>query len=143
LDAVCARFTCSQDEVSFPSPEKPQLTPIVVMISSDPSLPENVGSTSENPPIRFGYELRSTLRSFEKTRSGRGAELADQLVDWTQTNGRFAEFRMCRREQQQADPPLGWALSKIAQKRIKDYLGAQGCTGNAAALINVQHWLRG
>lgn len=142
LDAVCRRFTCSRDEVSFPSQEKPQLTPIVLVISSDPGLPDNVGSTPENPPLRFAYEIRSTLRSYERARSGRGAELADQLTDWAQTYGRLADFRMCRRDQQ-LDPPLGWALSEAARKRIHGYLGAQGCAGNAAAFINVQHWLRG
>lgn len=143
LDAVCQRFTCSNDEVSFPSEDRPQLTPIVLMISSDPALPDNIGATPVNPPLRFGYELRATFRSLEKTRSGRGAELADQLVDWARANGRFAHFRMCPRGRQQTDPPLGWALSSAAQKRIQSYLGAQGCKGNTAALIDVQQWLKG
>ena len=142
LDAVCRQFTCTRDAVAFPSPERPRLTPIVVLISSDPTLPDNVAVSPENPPIGFGYEIRATLRAFSNTRVGRGSEAAARLADWAQEYGRFVTFRMCRPPAGDNDPPLGWALSTQAQRVIQGYLGATACAGNNEALVNLQRWLR-
>jgi hypothetical protein len=143
LRAVCAEFTCSRDPVAFPSAQRPQLTPIVVLISSDPGLPDNLAVSPQNPPISFAYEVRATLRSVSKTRVGRGAEAATRLAQWAEANGRFVSFRMCRPPAGDGAPPLGWALSESAQRTIQDYLGGHACPGNNAALVNLQTWLRG
>jgi hypothetical protein len=142
LAAVCRQFTCARDEVAFPSPERPRLTPIVILISSDPTLPPNLVESPSNPPANFGYEIRSTLRSFANTRSGRGAEAAARLAEQAGSIGRLVEFRMCRPTLDHQDPPLGWALSQGARRTIEGYLGATACPGNAAAMIDVERWLR-
>jgi hypothetical protein len=142
LQAVCAEFTCSRDAVAFPSAQRPQLTPLVVLISSDPTLPDNLAASPQSQPISFAYELRATFRSFSNTRVGRGAEAATRLAHWAEANGRFASFRMCRPPVGSDEPPLGWALSASAQRTIEGYLGSQACPGNQAALLNVQTWLR-
>jgi hypothetical protein len=81
-------------------------------------------------------------RRIARTRVGRGAKAATRLEDWAREHGRFASFRMCRPSPDQAEPPLGWALSEAAQRVIKGYLGATPCPGNNEALVNVQHWLK-
>lgn len=142
LEAICRQFTCSNDTVSFPSEQYPHLTPIVVLISSDPTAPANLAASPQNRPIAFGPEIRATFRSFARTRVGRGAEAATRLEDWAREHGRFASFRMCRPPPDQEEPPLGWALSKAAQRVIKGYLGATPCPGNNEALVNIQQWLK-
>jgi hypothetical protein len=142
LEAVCDRFTCARDELSFPSVERPRLTPIVVLISSDPALPANLAESPRHPPAGFAYELRSTLHSFANTRVGRGAEAAVRLAERVRPLGHFIEFRMCRPTDDGETPPLGWALSTAAQRTIRGYLGATACPGNAAAMIDLERWLR-
>jgi len=97
--------------------------PVVILISSDPTLPAELAESPVNPPIRFGYEVRATVRSFERARSGHGQEAAARLKEWTLGNGgQFFHFRMCDAETPDAQPPLGWALSEAAKKTIVSYL---------------------
>jgi hypothetical protein len=97
--------------------------PVVILISSDPSLPQHFADSPVNPPIEFGYEVRATVRSYERVRSGRGQEAASQLEEWTTGHGgRFFHFRMCDPKTKGVQPPLGWALSSAARQRIASYL---------------------
>jgi len=97
--------------------------PVVILISSDPTLPATLAESPVNPPIKFGYEVRATVRSFGRARSGHGQEAASRLEAWTLENGgKFFHFRMCDAESPDAQPPLGWALSTLAKKRIVSYL---------------------
>ena len=68
-----------------------------------------------------GY-VRSTLRAYERTRSGRGQEAADRLREWADVHGVFAHFRMCDPTPKGVQPPLGWALSEFSKSRIESYL---------------------
>lgn len=106
--------------------------PMVILISSDPSLPKNLAEPQIKQPIEFGYEVFTTVRTYTATRVGRGAEAASRLkaelirLQKNQRPGleeqqRFANFRMCT-EGEQENPPLGWALSRRAQESIKGYL---------------------
>jgi len=97
--------------------------PVVILISSDPTLPAELAESPVNPPIRFGYEVRATVRSFGRARSGHGQEAASRLQAWTlQNGGKFFHFRMCDAKAPDVQPPLGWALSNLAKKRIVSYL---------------------
>jgi hypothetical protein len=97
--------------------------PVVILISSDPTLPVELAESPQNPPIRFAYELRSTVRSYERVRSGRGQEAATHLQDWAlQHGGKFFHFRMCDPHTKAVQPPLGWALSHAAKQTIASYL---------------------
>ncbi|MEM7253853.1 MAG: hypothetical protein AAF493_20735 [Pseudomonadota bacterium] len=109
--------------------------PFVILISSDPALDDELAKPPFNPPIAFAHEVRSTLHTFATTRTGRGAEAAARLQDWAERNGLFAHFRMCADAGRDA-PPLGWALSKVAQTEIRQYLTGEGAcrTGNRRAL---------
>lgn len=126
LDLACWKFLC------VPAPtngepesqcDKPCIYPVVVLISSDPSLPKRITDVSPAPPLKFGYEFLSTFTTFEHARSGHGVEAASQLEEWTHKHqGSFAYFRMCDARTAGVSPPLGWALSAAAEKRIKSYL---------------------
>ncbi|MCL4799173.1 MAG: hypothetical protein KJ025_06270 [Burkholderiales bacterium] len=124
--------------------------PLVILISSDPGLPEELAGSPVRAPIRFAYELRSTLRSYERVRSGRGQEAAARLQAWTaEHRGKFFHFRMCDPKTPDLQPPLGWALSSAARERIASYLlggGEGGVTPscydwNAASLREVARLL--
>lgn len=110
----------------------------MILISSDPSLwkngsdvqqdsgdtcaSENLAQSEENEPIGFAYELRSTLRAYERVRGGRGKEAADRLCRASKAhNGEFVHFSMCD-PKAKGSPPLGWALSDKAKERIESYL---------------------
>jgi Patatin-like phospholipase len=97
--------------------------PVVVLISSDPTLPAELAESPDNPPIRFAYEMRATVRSYERVRSGRGQEAATHLQEWAlQHGGKFFHFRMCDPHTKAVQPPLGWALSQAAKETIASYL---------------------
>jgi hypothetical protein len=105
-------------------PDQPAFDPLVILISSDPGLPDDLAIPDLRKPINFGYELLSTLRTYAATRVGRGAESAARLRDWIRANLRhirYAHFRMCG-DDERADPPLGWALSPVARADIRGYL---------------------
>lgn len=110
------------------------LNPRVILISSDPTLPDDIEVSPRNPPMSFAYEL-ATLVTYANTRVGRGAEAATRLIQWAQEEGGddgFVHFRMCVAEDpegtgrdpagSEASPPLGWALSTLARDTIRGYL---------------------
>lgn len=123
LDLACRRFACPEADDKRKK-ELQNIIPVVILITSDPSLPENLADSPKNlEPIRFGYEVRSTFRAYERARGGRGAEAAYRLDEWTMKNrGNFFKFRMCRIDSKIGQPPLGWALSDAAKKTINSYL---------------------
>jgi len=102
--------------------ERPVI-PVVILISSDPTLPASLAASEPAEPVRFAYEIRSTFQAYEHVRSGRGQEAADQLRVWANDHGNnnFFHFRMCM-DTEGAEPPLGWALSDESRDRIKSYL---------------------
>jgi hypothetical protein len=105
-------------------PDKPRFDPLVILISSDPGLPDDLAIPELRKPINFGYEVLSTFRTYAATRVGRGAVAAARLRDWIrgrERERRYAHFRMCG-DDEQANPPLGWALSPVAQAEIRNYL---------------------
>lgn len=119
-----------------------RVTPIVIAISSDPSLADDPADPVAADPLHWGYEVRAILRGMFRTRNARGAEAFAMLRRWTAANGgHFVHLRMCQAEGQQRDPPLGWVLSRSARQRIDAYLAADGGTpcsaGNAARVQSV------
>lgn len=147
LDLACRKFNCvdkntNPEEVKrlFAANKKRVVFPVVILISSDPSLwktgtakdtsvnnnniceIENLAQSEHRAPIRFAYELRSTFTAYEHVRGGRGKEAADRLCHEAKTlNGEFVHFRMCE-PKAEGSPPLGWALSEAARKRVESYL---------------------
>ncbi|MCW8931596.1 MAG: hypothetical protein OQL19_15365 [Gammaproteobacteria bacterium] len=140
----------------------PGLKPLVILISSDPTLSENFTEFPNNKPIKFGYEIFSTPHTLLQTRTGRGAEAASRLKRWAENNGHFSYFRMCEQggdRKKDKAPPLGWALSKYAQSEINEYLfGAannnlkcpvqeksggesQACSGNQQSYCRIVDYL--
>jgi hypothetical protein len=97
-------------------------TPVVILISSDPALPADFAKSRRGRGGNFAYEMLTTVRTMANTREGRGAEAAGRLRSWAQKRGRFAYFRMCDPRKEEAEPPLGWALSEHAQRQIQSYL---------------------
>jgi hypothetical protein len=127
LDFACHTFECAQAlqdrSGGRASQDRPRIYPVVILITSDPSLPSNLAEIPPAHPIHFGYEVFSTLLSYEHVRGGRGAEAAIRLKEWTASNhGKFFSFRMCDGNAKDPQPPLGWALSSAAQKTISSYL---------------------
>lgn len=119
INLACKTFTCPTSDKT----QRPNIQPIVILISSDPSLPEDLAKSPKNPPIGFAYELRATLTTYEQSRTGRGAEAAARLqAETEQRQGQFVHFRMCKNNDDSAKPPLGWSLSTAAQNTIKGYL---------------------
>ncbi len=105
-------------------PAQPNFDPLVILISSDPGLPDDLAKPDLRKPINFGYEVLSTFRTYAATRVGRGAVSASRLRDWIRVNlqeSRYAHFRMCG-DDEHANPPLGWVLSPVAQADIRGYL---------------------
>lgn len=109
--------------------------PLVILITSDPKLSENLADFQYNKPIQFAAEVLSTPNTYANVRLGRGEEAASRLEKWAhnhmaeteETN--FVSFRMCPGNSPLEEPPLGWALSKNAQENIEAYLNkpAQDC----------------
>jgi predicted acylesterase/phospholipase RssA len=97
-------------------------TPVVIQISSDPTLPADLAPSPEGPVKNFAYEALTTLRTLFNTRVSHGEEAAVQLKEWAERRGRYVHFRMCDHTRENLDPPLGWALSKHAEKTIESYL---------------------
>ena len=107
-----------------------QFRPLVILISSDPTLPQALSDFAWNEPLSFAYEVRSTFHTYATTRVGRGTEAASRLQGWAESpanQGRatFAYFRMCA-EDNAEEPPLGWALSERAQADIDSFLHGNG-----------------
>lgn len=129
--------------------------PLVILISSDPTLPQELHDIRPGPVQNFAAELLTTLRTLFRTRVAHGDEAAVSLRRWAQANDApFAYFHMCPPDATAGvEPPLGWALSGQAQRTIQGYLleqdsagapfPAASCRGaNQAALQRVTKRLR-
>ncbi|MGB5082669.1 MAG: hypothetical protein WBO23_18235 [Burkholderiales bacterium] len=97
-------------------------TPVVVQITSDPSLPADLAPSPDGRVKNIAYEALTTLRTLFSTRVAHGEEAAVRLKEWAESRGRYVHFRMCDHTREELDPPLGWALSKHATKTIEGYL---------------------
>jgi hypothetical protein len=112
LNLACTRFECAQ-----------RIKPIVILITSDPSLPRNLAEVPRYRATSFATEVRTTPTTYEHVRGGRGTEAALRLQEWSRAHGdNFFVFRMCKTDTEGASPPLGWALSEAAQRRIASFL---------------------
>jgi hypothetical protein len=119
-----------------------RVRPIVIAISSDPTLGDDPAELIRPEPVSWAYEIRSVLRGMFRTRNARGAEAFSALQRWTEDHGgRFVHLRMCEASGRKLDPPLGWVLSRSAQQRINAYLAVDGetpcSTDNSARLQTV------
>jgi hypothetical protein len=151
LDVACTRLDCAAPAPAAKpgagkSPARPAVRPVIILITSDPSLPGNLAEIPAYRSTSFATEIRTTPTTYEHVRSGRGTEAALRLQEWSREHGdNFVIFRMCETDTQGASPPLGWALSDAAQKRIASFLmpprdgaAAPGCyQENHAALERV------
>ncbi len=125
------------------------LRPYVILISSDPTLPPDMADFPYNPPLDFGYELFSTLRSYATSRNGHGVEAASRLQRWVEQRNqatepsRFFHLRMCPGDDKEQEPPLGWSLSATAQREINGYLKSdKACSrANAQAIARLSDLL--
>lgn len=128
LRAVCDEVECVGDgeAAGKAAPRRgsgPRILPIVIMITSDPSLPRNLGEIPRYRVSNFAAEIRSTLSTYEQVRGGRGIEAALRLQEWSRDHGGSVfQFSMCDTDTAGASPPLGWALSSAAQRRIASFL---------------------
>jgi hypothetical protein len=121
LNVVCANVECVSGKTS--GGHGPRVQPIVIMITSDPALSANLAEIPRYKVSSFAAEFRSTPATYEKVRGGRGTEAALRLQEWSRVHGdNFFVFRMCETDTQGASPPLGWALSDAAQRRISSFL---------------------
>jgi len=98
------------------------LDPRVILISSDPSLGEDLAKSPRREPLKFGYEVLSTFAAYANARVGRGSEAAARLKSHAGNNGNFVHFHMCKDDDTRISPPLGWSLSKQARDVILGYL---------------------
>lgn len=106
-----------------------RIQPIVIAISSDPTLGPDPSVVTKPDPVHWGYEARAIMRGMFRTRNARGAEAFAALRQWTlEHSGEFVHLRMCGSSGRKLDPPLGWVLSKSAQQRINAYLEEGGET---------------
>lgn len=107
--------------------------PLVILISSDPELPETLQDIKPGPVKNFAAEAFTTLRTLFKTRVAHGQEAAVWLQHWAQErNAPYAYFHMCPPNTKEgADPPLGWALSRLAGRTIQGYLLDTDARGDA------------
>ena len=103
---------------------KDDFHPLVILISSDPRLADNLDDIQPGKVKNFASELLTTLRTLFKARVAHGNEGAAWLKRWAGDNqADFAYFHMCPPDLEKgADPPLGWALSGQAQRTIQSYL---------------------
>jgi len=123
LAAVCGSLDCVGGKQATGKATGPRILPIVIMITSDPSLPRSLGEIPKYRVSSFATEVRSTLSTYEKVRGGRGIEAALRLQEWSRAHGdSFFLFSMCQSDTEGASPPLGWALSESARKRIGSFL---------------------
>lgn len=136
--------------------------PIVILISSDPTLPNTVGAVC-NPSkggadpqllpsarclvkeIGYAPEIRSPIRAFLTTRETRGVLASLDLEGLVaELGGKFVHFRLCPAEPigngEGRDPPLGWALSDFAKGAIKRQLTDLETQDDECRRINRNSW---
>lgn len=144
LAAACEQFQCSGTNTA-PSRMTGRIIPIVILITSDPSLPETLAESPKREPNSFAYEIASTPTTYANTRTGRGAEAAARLEEWAHAHRPdqaseetpFFHFKMCEGNEESTHPPLGWTLSKEAQDGIRGYLTDTGaCKQHNTEVLN-------
>jgi hypothetical protein len=102
--------------------------PVVILITSNPALPKDFAEAKPGRANDLAAGVLTTVHTYLNTRVGRGAEAAGRLRGWAERHGHFVYFRMCdydkksKQEEQDVNPPLGWALSDTAQRNIQGYL---------------------
>jgi hypothetical protein len=143
-------------------PDAAWVRPIVILISSDPTLPNalgavcntSIGGGAPQPlssvrcnvqGITYAPEIRSPVRAFSMTRQARGVLASldlEALV--TDMGGRFVHFRLCPAtpigNEEGTDPPLGWALSDHAKKLIDNHLTDLETQDSECRRINRDSW---
>lgn len=105
-----------------------QIQPIVIQISNDVNIPENILDDNYLPdanPTRFMNETLAPLNTLLNTRSARGEMEFINLYRWTRDlkkthDSCFFHFRFYPDEGN--EPALGWVLSEKSQKWIQDHL---------------------
>jgi hypothetical protein len=144
-------------------PDFDKLQPVIILISSDPALPNELNALCNLPyanagrceveSIRYAPEIRSPFRTFSKTRETRGILAALNLRAYAKSlGGVFVQFRLCQSSasMQEAsalpatptgrDAPLGWALSESAKQAIKRMLTDLDRPDNPCLHINGESW---
>jgi len=114
--------------------------PLVLLITSDPSLPANLDDFTTSTSSGFGYETTTSAKTIAAAREGRGVEAAIRLKNRvkhyysgesstlaTDDSLPFFHFRMCT---EGLSPPLTWSLSHGAIRQIESYLFDYTRTGN-------------
>jgi len=123
-----------------------RIRPVVILISSDPGLPEPLSQVPATRPIAFSYEIRGILTAMFKARNARGVEAATRLLEWArERHYPAAHFRMCEpagEGQDSVEPPLGWTLSQAARRTINGYLPPQGRGAECGNAVGYQRVLR-
>ena len=124
------------------------IRPIAVLISNDPELDEQDLPSREAKAPRAGKseaagaEVLSPLRALLHTRDARGLLAASELrAVAEQSGGLYFQFRLCK-EKGEADPALGWVLSRESEDRMRRQLRSEAC-GNAAQMRSLLEALRG
>lgn len=102
---------------------KDQFKPLVIQISSTPSMPKDLAKSPAGQVSNIAHQFIAMFRTVFATTDGHAAELASRLKQRTEaeTKGTYAYFRMCKPDDE-ANPPFGWALSEQAQLTIQSYL---------------------
>jgi hypothetical protein len=104
------------------------IEPVVIAISSDPGLEEPFTQAPRATPGRYAHEIVSPVKSLLSARTSHGIEALERLERRTEAlGGTFYHLRMCPPEKgpdsgKKLNPPLGWALSRVARERIEGYL---------------------
>lgn len=107
---------------------KEDFNPHIILISSDPSVGAELAKSPNRKPLKFGYEILSTVATYANARVGRGSEAAARLKNYNKescADGQkcnFVHFHMCKNEKTKISPPLGWSLSDKAKETILGYL---------------------
>jgi hypothetical protein len=124
LNLACTGLACGPGAAATAGSGAAQrVKPIVILITSDPALPRNLADIPSYHATSFATEVRTTPATYEHVRGGRGTEAALRLQEWSKAHGdNFFVFRMCKTNTDGASPPLGWALSDAAQRRIASFL---------------------
>lgn len=123
IQLACNVFVCAdENDKQVANSDRLIIKPVVIVISSDPGLPDEFSTSLPGKPIGFAYEVRTTGATYEHARSGHAAEAAARLQEMAGLkHGKFFHFRMCN-DMDGNSPPLGWMLSNSAQEKIKSYL---------------------
>ena len=137
-----------------------RIQPVVIQISSDPTLETNPeGGCGEIQPTAgadaLSLQLTAPIATMANTRAAHGmlarCALKNAVTaitvppragaapddgtksDDTAVRGRFLHLRMCLSGTEDRDPPLGWVLSEAARAQIAGYLRHKACNGETLA----------